>query len=1370
MFHKRMRLLFTIFFLLTAGFSFSGSVEILSTSQDAISISYGFDKFSVKEEKGYHYFSEESCIDLLEEGKPVVPVRIAKILIPNQRSLGKISVNSSPGKYRGRYNLDTAQRQVRIGEQPFARADFSGIFPIESYELLSIERCMGYSIAVIRLFPFFCNTETGEVSYACSIRLDITFTEEAPGKSSNREIRVRGREKDMEYVSGLVDNGADIAGYASSLKNIYPLEQTYDYLIITNSTLKDSFQPFANYIQANRGLSVGIFDVDDIYNIGRPYYQAGRDNQERIRNFIKYAYNTWQTQYVLLGGYANIIPVRYLDTYDGPVPGDVYYSNLDGDWDYNGNNTFGEYNNDGPGGGRIDSTAEVFLGRAPVATPQEVANFTAKVISYNQTGNWKLKKSAFIGRRLNMNTPSWGGDGLDGIIRDCMPEDWEVRRFYDRDNTFDVSEILSYINSGVQLVGGLVHGSPATCNGLSIANILSMRNTDYFINYSQSCNSGAYDTPADGRCIAEYMVNEPYAAVAFIGNARSGYYSPSNEEFGSSNVLHKEFCNLLFNQNVTILGEVYQKHKDNFRNNMNGSTLLYYYVHLFGDPSMPIMEPRISPPAMTEGFAYYIKNDDIWRHDLATGERLRVTYFGNGSGTIQNPSVTEDGEKIVFARSTGGNYSLFQINSDGSGLENLTEKWSLSSSTTNQTYGTLSSNGEILAFTAASTGSPFGGIQLWTKELTGSERLRQLTFQNWNCSYPLFVDDNTLLFKTSNIDDLLEDYYLITAVGTNLTNRTNNNPSSPYFPRLGRPSLDRDKTRIIYAKQTQTIQEYSDWSIYTRPVWTGAETTVLTNLYYIDILPENQPDPMPVFVTGGSLIFSGISSVSGDQYLYHTVFNSTSPYLTQLNNTLGAAYHSYFLPSAKPVQFAYIKEGQVYLRNYWGTDIKLTDTVNANDDPVFDFTGVYIAYSGNGIWVMKANGTENTQIETAFTSRYPAFSPDGKWLAYVKNNDIYARKTDMTVEPQKLTSSLTLAKSDISFSPDGKKILYTMRSGGISRIYSLPVSIFDTYIRVDGEPLNLTDTDSYNNYHGRWSYTGEHIIYISTAPGSPAIYTMNSDGSEKQQLQLTQMPVNPSFPLFSPYAESRIAYINNGNVWLADLDRQSEEITSPAVIATQKFGWAQYKAKIVDARRQFMLKQADPSVDFVYNIIITENELNPSGILILTETLPEIPDSGVNWLLDKATWNGQEYMPTNGAVTGTLKWILGTDTPLESTQLSQSTSGVMALTLKLTGDGPAGSIRSLNGGIFNGDKYFTISGDAYLEVGNPVMPVDTDEPYWQIDDFELLVTIDYWATNSRMNGWPVDTEDWDMYLLLIIDFWSNDGYEYVPGESRWRIN
>jgi len=62
-------------------------------------------------------------------------------------------------------------------------------------------------------------------------------------------------------------------------------------------------------------------------------------------------------------------------------------------------------------------------------------------------------------------------------------------------------------------------------------------------------------------------------------------------------------------------------------------------------------------------------NADIWILDIETGERTQITFNDAWDG---NPTISADGEVIVFTSDRDGNYEIYRINVDGSGLERLT--------------------------------------------------------------------------------------------------------------------------------------------------------------------------------------------------------------------------------------------------------------------------------------------------------------------------------------------------------------------------------------------------------------------------------------------------------------------------------------------------------------------------------------------------------------------------------------------------------------------------------------------------------------------------------------------------------------------------
>jgi len=81
-------------------------------------------------------------------------------------------------------------------------------------------------------------------------------------------------------------------------------------------------------------------------------------------------------------------------------------------------------------------------------------------------------------------------------------------------------------------------------------------------------------------------------------------------------------------------------------------------------------------------------------------------------------------------------------------------------------------------------------------------------------------------------------------------------------------------------------------------------------------------------------------------------------------------------------------DNNVWLRTYSGEHIQKTEAGNS-DTPVFDNSAEYFAYSENGIWVSEVDGTFKLQIDDAPDAKYPAFSPSGEFLIYVKGGDIY---------------------------------------------------------------------------------------------------------------------------------------------------------------------------------------------------------------------------------------------------------------------------------------------------------------------------------------------------------------------------------------------
>ena len=108
------------------------------------------------------------------------------------------------------------------------------------------------------------------------------------------------------------------------------------YVIITTDALKEALQPLAEW-KIKRGVPTVIKTLSWI----RQNFN-GVDDAERMRNFIRWSYHKRGTKYVLLAGDTEIIPTRLIYTGNFTFAADYYFADLDGSWNANQNDVFGQ--------------------------------------------------------------------------------------------------------------------------------------------------------------------------------------------------------------------------------------------------------------------------------------------------------------------------------------------------------------------------------------------------------------------------------------------------------------------------------------------------------------------------------------------------------------------------------------------------------------------------------------------------------------------------------------------------------------------------------------------------------------------------------------------------------------------------------------------------------------------------------------------------------------------------------------------------------------------------------------------------------------------------------------------------------------------
>ncbi|WP_320043000.1 C25 family cysteine peptidase [uncultured Desulfobacter sp.] len=556
-----------------------------------------------------------------KEGLPILPVKIAKILIPPGHRVSNISV--SPGEKRqmeGNYNVEYMKRpQITTDKSSNTTPPDSEIyrsakeFPGVLYKKVGIQHKQGATVLLINLFPVQYVPAKGILLYYENLNVSVETTMD---KSENRSTENENQITDLASVINFVDNPQTIELYPDIQLNengFYQIDQgfflkRYPYIIITNKALSASFKPLISHKQ-NRGISAKIFFLSDIYSHysgTRP--DGGTDNQTKIRNFIRGARLLWGTRYVLLGGDDEIIPHRgaygRVNTTNGVVsdtdiPTDLYYACLDGTWDNDADGIYGE-SNDGYGGGEIDLYSDVYVGRAPVNTEDEADNFVNKTIQF-ETSRF-TEKALMTGTQLNEVT--WGGDHKD-LITPILPPTWTVDTLYDKEGTCNTGSVVNFLDSNEYIImNSAGHGSNSNFSHIDRGDVDGLTNTVYPLIYTWACYTASFDNRRSygsyetDDAVAEHFVKNPNGAFAFIGNSRYGWYSPGSTG-GTSQQFDETFFDTLFNDNIINLGKTLADSKEDLIGSVGATgsyRWVYFCLNLLGDPETPFSTDPVCYP------------------------------------------------------------------------------------------------------------------------------------------------------------------------------------------------------------------------------------------------------------------------------------------------------------------------------------------------------------------------------------------------------------------------------------------------------------------------------------------------------------------------------------------------------------------------------------------------------------------------------------------------------------------------------------------------------------------------------------------------------------------------------------------------------
>ncbi len=190
-----------------------------------------------------------------------------------------------------------------------------------------------------------------------------------------------------------------------------------------------------------------------------------------------------------------------------------------------------------------------------------------------------------------------------------------------------------------------------------------------------------------------------------------------------------------------------------------------------------------------------------------------------------------------------------------------------------------------------------------------------------------------------------------------------------------------------------------------------------------------------------------------------------------------------------PVAFAAERDGSldVFVRD---GDRTRRLTTGSRDEFSPSWSRALIAYRVNpprddagDIWTMRPDGTgkRNLTRSPGVPDWSPAFSPDGRTIAYMSAHELWVMDADGGNQRQ-LTEAGELSEYP-SWSPDGRALVFGGNRGGDFEI-----------LRIDaagGEEHNLTNNPTRDEKWPAWSPDGRQIAYES----DDDVYVMAADGS-----------------------------------------------------------------------------------------------------------------------------------------------------------------------------------------------------------------------------------------------------------------------------------
>jgi hypothetical protein len=629
------------------------------------------------------------CTPMIRVGGPALPTRAEQVVLPQGmravgltfRSLGSVRIPCgmvSPAQspaILGTVGIDVPT-PAPVTPDPDIY-DSRALYPAELALFRGTGRMRDLAIASFELRPLQYDPAGGELILHTRILVDLELEPDPDARRSETRPSEMGRlirEIAADKMGG--DTGGDRNWHEGTALLLDPGD--YQYLIITEESQLPAYEAYAAWKTA-KGVPATTVTIGWI-----SANYSGRDLAEKIRNFVIEATGEWGLSYLLIGGDEHIVPSRVTwafdceaDFYDdeNDLYADLYYADHDGDWDANGNDIFGEVDDD------VDLYPEILVGRSPSENLAEAWNVVNKFLVYEKTPpvDDRTMEAFFFAEVLWTNPYTDSGVGKDMIAdRHFGPAYDPIERQYESLGNESPTSVFDYLSWGPHLVNHAGHANYAVMGAgdgyIYREDVINMTNAPHFhVIYSIGCWSAAFDYD----CIAERFIadGDNGGAIAFVGNSRYGWGSPGNPGWGYSETFDSDFYGCLVNSDdLTQFGAAVAWPKIAripFSREGNVYRWHEYQVNLLGDPEMtvhtaPVSVMNLSAPATiplgATVFTARVSDTAGPLEDVRlclAGDDIYMVGFSDAAGRVSfgaNPVASQ----VLTLTASGPNHPYFQ--------------------------------------------------------------------------------------------------------------------------------------------------------------------------------------------------------------------------------------------------------------------------------------------------------------------------------------------------------------------------------------------------------------------------------------------------------------------------------------------------------------------------------------------------------------------------------------------------------------------------------------------------------------------------------------------------------------------------------------